>query len=127
MMRLFLKTTDNFLCATIQNAFRNTESDFKQKRLNFDLLKELKRFENKPLGCVIGLRSQFEARIKLHVKFVVGIFFVLIPTLFFGGIFYFVHINIALAIFATLLVTIFASSRLETLAEQYVQRRVAQL
>lgn len=127
MIRLFLKTTDNFLCATIQNAFRNTESDFKQKHQNFDLSKELKRFEEEPLGCVIGLQSQFETKIKLHVKLIMGIYFVLIPTLFFGGIFYFADINVALAIFATLLVAFLASSRLETLAEQYVQRRVAHL
>jgi len=127
MIQLFLKTTDNFLCTTIQNAFRNTESDFKQKHLNFDLSKELKSFEDEPLGCVIGLPSPFETKIKLRIKLIMGIFFVLIPILFFGGIFYFADIHFALAVFATLLVAMLASSRLETLAEQYVQGRVAHL
>jgi hypothetical protein len=127
MIRLFLKTTDNFLYSTIQNAFRITEDTFREKRMNFDLLKELKNFEDKPLGCVIGVNSQFETKIKLHIKLIMGIFFVFIPIVFFGGVFHFTHINFALAVFATFLVTILASSRLETLAEQYVKYRMAQL
>jgi len=127
MLRLFLKITDQFLYNIIQNAFRDTENAFRRNHLNFDIQEELKKFEDEPLGCVIGIHSKFETKIKLSIKLVVGFFFVLIPIIAFGGLFYVVNINILFAIFATLVVSILAASRLEELAKNYVEYRVAQL
>ncbi len=126
MLRLFLKITDKFLYSTIQNAFRDTENAFRRNHKSFNLQEELKKFEDEPLGCVIGIHSKFETKLKLHIKFIIGIFFVLVPTLAFSGVFYFLNINMAFAVFTTLLVSILASSRLEELAKNYVEYRVAQ-
>ncbi len=127
MLRLFLKITDQFLYSTIQNAFRDTENAFRRNHRSFDIQKELKKFEDEPLGCVIGIHSKFETKIKLNIKFIIGFFFVFIPIVAFSGVFYFVNINITFAIFTTLLVSILAASRLEELAKHYVEYRVAQL
>jgi len=127
MLRLFLKTTDQFLYSTIQNAFRDTENSFRRNHLSFDIQKELKKFQDEPLGCVIGIHSKFETKLKLNIKLIIGFFFVVIPTIAFSGLFYFININILFAIFTTLLVSFLAASRLEELANNYVEYRVAQL
>ncbi len=120
MLQIFLKFTDKFLYNTIQNAFR-------RNNLNFDIQEELTKFENEPLGCVIGIHSKFETKLKLSIKLMLGFFFVLIPTIAFAGVLYFLNINMMYAVFATLLITILASSRTEELAKRYVDYRVAQL
>jgi hypothetical protein len=126
MLQLFLKFTDKFLYNTIQNAFRDTENAFRRKHLNFDIKEELKKFEDEPLGCVIGIHSKFETKLKLSIKLVIGFFFVLVPIIVFSGVFYLANINILFAIFTTLVVSMLASSRLETLSKNYVDYRVAQ-
>jgi len=126
LIRLFLKITDKFLYTSIENAFRDTENAFRRNHLSFDILKELKKFKKEPLGCVIGLNSKFEIKLKLYLKLVIGFYFVFIPFLAFALLFYFLNINILFTVFTTLLISILASRRTEQLAKDYVEYRFTQ-
>ncbi len=126
MIRLFLKITDEFLYTSIENAFRDTENAFRRNHRSFDIVKELKNFENQPIGCMLGTNSKFEIKLKLYIKLVIGFYFVFIPFFAFAIVFYFLNINILFSVFTTLLVSILASRRTEQLAKRYVEYRFTQ-
>ena len=123
LIRLFLDTTDRFLCNSIKSAFANAEDGYKQKDLKVDLLKELRNFEESPLGCMIGLDSKFEASIKVKIKMVLGLFFVLIPVIGFSTISYILEIPQTYAYLATFVVAILVASRMDEISKRYVQTR----
>ena len=123
LIKLFLDTTDKFLCNSIKSAFSNAEDGYKQKEMEVDLLKELKNFEENPLGCMIGIDSKFEAGIKVKIKMVLGLFFVLIPVLGFSAVSYILEIPQAYAYLATFVVAILVASRMDEISRRYVQTR----
>jgi len=123
LIRLFLDTTDKFLCNSIKSAFANAEDGYKQKDVKVDLLKELRSFEENPLGCMIGLNSKFEANIKVKIKMVLGFFFVLIPVIGFSAISYIFEIPQTYAYLATFVVAILVASRMDEISKRYVQTR----
>jgi hypothetical protein len=123
LIKLFLDTTDTFLCNRIKETFNKTESQYRAEHKTLNIEKELKRFEENPLGCVIGIDSAFEAKVKLKIKLIVGIFFVLVPVVVFSLFSYLTHIDYAYAFLATLPVALFVSSRMERLSHRYVQTR----
>ncbi len=123
LIRLFLDTTDKFLCTSIKSAFENAEDGYKEKDLKVDLLKELKSFEENPLGCMIGLDSKFETSIKIKIKMVLGLFFVLIPVVAFSAISYILEIPQTYAYLATFLVAVLVASRMDEISKRYVQTR----
>jgi len=126
IVKPFLYTTDKFLCDRIKDVFSTTEEKFKNKDKKVNLQQELEHFEENPLGCVIGLDSQFETDIKLKIKLIVGIFFVFIPIVVFSLFTYITGITTAYAFLATLPVAFLVSSRMEELAKRYVRLRLAQ-
>ncbi len=123
MIKLFLHSTDRFICNRIKNVFEKTEAVFEQKHIPLDLNKELRKFEAEPLGCVIGKRDPFEKSVKLRIKLVIGFFFVLVPLTVFGLASYLSDINITFAVYATLIVAFLVANRVETLAKRYVEYR----
>ncbi|MEA3371359.1 MAG: hypothetical protein U9Q40_08455 [Campylobacterota bacterium] len=123
LIKLFLKTTDNFLFYSVKNAFEKAENRCQQEPIKIDVLKELKSFEENPLGCVIGVGSKFETNLKIKIKIVLGLFFVLIPVLGFGAISYFLTIPQTYAFIATFIVAILAASRMDEISRRYVQSR----
>ena len=125
LFNLWLNTTDKFLCDRIKNTFAKTENEYKRQHKEFNLEKELKHFEENPLGCVIGLKSDFETKIKLKIKLMVGLFFVLIPIAVFSLFSYFTHTDYSFAFLAALPVAVWVSSRMENLSKRYVHNRAA--
>ena len=123
LIKLFLNTTDKFLCNSIKSAFANAEDGYKQKEMKVDLMKELKSFEENPLGCMIGIDSKFEASIKVKIKMVLGLFFVLIPIVGFSAVSYILEIPQAYAYLATFIVAILVASRMDEISRRYVQTR----
>ena len=92
-----------------------------------ELLQELKNFEENPLGCVIGIGSKFETDLKVKIKIVLGLFFVLIPVLGFGALTYILTIPQTYAFIATFIVAMLAASRVDEISKRYVQTRSLEL
>ncbi|MEA2073003.1 MAG: hypothetical protein U9O86_05400 [Campylobacterota bacterium] len=124
MLKLFLNTTDNFLCYSIKKTFTKTENRYKKANLQIDLSKELKKFQDKPLGCVIGIDSTFETKIKLKIKFILGLFFVVVPLVIFSLFSYLAGISVTYGVVATLGVAWLVASRFDELSKRYVQTRM---
>ena len=127
MIKLFLNTTDKFLCDRVKSVFSKTESKLQQEYSREKLLQELEKFQENPLGCTIGIHSKFEKNVKMKIKFILGIFFVFIPLVVFSAFAYFTQIDISFALFATFAVAILVSSRMEEIAQRYVNFRKLEL
>ena len=123
LIKLFLNTTDKFLCSSVRNVFSKAENGYKQKDVKVDLMKELKSFEENPLGCMIGLNSKFEANIKVKIKMILGLFFVLVPVIGFSAVAYALNLPQESAFIATFLVAILVASRMDVISRRYVQTR----
>ena len=124
MIKVFLNTTDNFLCASIKSTFTKAESRYKKDNLQLDLKKELNNFQENPLGCMIGIDSKFETNIKLKIKLILGLFFVVAPLLVFSLFSYLADISPSYGFMATFGVAILVASRVEELSKRYVQTRM---
>lgn len=124
MIKVFLNTTDNFLCASIKSTFTRTESKYKKANLQLDLKQELNNFQENPLGCMIGIDSKFETNIKLKIKLILGLFFVVAPLLVFSLFSYLANISTSYGFLATFGVALLVASRVEELSKRYVQTRM---
>lgn len=123
MIKLFLNKTDNFLCSRVRNIFEKTEDGYQKKDVTFDLEQELKSFEENPLGCVIGINSKFETDVKIKIKLLLGLFFVLVPLIGFALVSYILNIEITYAFLLTFFVALLVASRMEEIAKRYSQTR----
>jgi len=124
MIKYFLNTTDNFLCSSIKTAFSKAENAYKIKNKEVDLLQELQNFSDSPLGCMIGIDSKFETNVKLKIKLILGLFFVIVPLLVFSTFSYALNIELTYGVLATLGVAILVASRFEELSKRYVGTRI---
>jgi hypothetical protein len=127
MLKLFLDTTDNFLCNSIKGSFTIAEKKYQQNNIQIDLLDELKKFQENPLGCMIGLNSKFEAMIKVKIKLILGFFFVIIPLLGFSIFSYVINLSLIYGFLMTFLVAILVASRMEEISKRYTQTRMLEL
>lgn len=127
MFKLFLDTTDSFLCNSIKGSFSIAEKKYQQKNIQIDLLDELKKFQENPLGCMIGLNSRFEAMIKIKIKLILGFFFVIIPLVGFSIFSYVINISLTYGFLMTFLVAILVASRMENISKRYTQARILEL
>jgi len=127
MLKLFLDTTDTFLCNRVKNIFEKVESSYTRKDPNVDVLLELEKLQENPLGCTIGNKDAFENSVKMKIKLIVGFFFVLIPLLGFGVLAHLSHLDYAYSVFMTLGVAFFVSMRLENIVKRYAQTRNLQV
>ncbi|MEN8302657.1 MAG: hypothetical protein ABFQ64_01130 [Campylobacterota bacterium] len=123
MIKQFLNFTDSFLFNSVSSAFKKAERGCAKEHRKVDLLQELKSFEENPLGCVIGVGSKFETDIKVKIKVILGLFFVLIPVVGFGAVSYFLTIPQTYAFIATFIVAMLAASRMDEISRRYVQSR----
>jgi hypothetical protein len=123
MLKLFLNTTDTFLCNRVKNIFEKVESSYMQKDPSVDVLLELEKLQDNPLGCTIGNKDAFENSVKMKIKLIVGFFFVLIPLLGFGILAHLSNLDYAYSVLMTLGVAFFVSMRLENIVKRYAQTR----
>ncbi len=122
-MKLFLSKTDDFLCKNVRNIFEKTESAYKSKGLEVNLMQELHNLEFNPIVCSLERSSNFEKNIKMKIKAVLGMFFVAIPLFAFVVVTYLLGIDYAYAFVLTFVVAILVSSRMDNIAQRYAQRR----
>jgi len=126
MLKLFLNTTDKFLCSNVKNIFEKTENIYIQNNTKVDIISELKKFQDDPLGCTIGNHSKFETTVKIKIKIILGIFFVLIPLLGFSFLAYIASVKLTYPFLLTLLVATLVASRMEEIVDRYVATRSPQ-
>jgi len=126
MLKLFLNTTDSFLCSNVKNIFEKVESGFTSEHKEFNITKELKNLENDPLGCTLGNHSNFETTVKIKIKLILGIFFVAIPLMGFAFLAYISSVAYTYAFVLTFVVAILVASRMEEIARRYVATRALQ-
>lgn len=124
VIKSFLNTTDNFLCMSIRNSFSVAEKQYERSNLQIDILRELKNFQENPLGCMIGVKSKFEVAIKVKIKFILAIFFVIIPLIGFSFVTYITDISETYAFLMTFVIAILVASRMEAISKRYVQTRM---
>jgi len=127
MIKKFFQTTDRFLCNRVKNIFEKTEQVYMEKEDNLDILQELQKLQANPLGCMIGNDSKFETAVKVKIKLVIGVFFVLIPLLGFNALLYIVNLPATYAFILTFFVAVLVASRVEEIANRYVQTRTLQV
>ena len=127
MIKSFINTTDNFLCNNVKSIFEKTEDGFKLKNRKVDIVQELKNFEYDPLISIMGESTKFEHSIKFKVKIMLGIFFVFLPLLGFIFITYLLDVEYTYAFVVTFIVAMLASTRMDTIASRYSQKRYASL
>ena len=123
MLKLFLSTTDNFLSKSVKTIFERTEKSFSQENKKVDILNELNKLKNDPLGCVLGHNSPFEASVKIQIKVILGIFFVILPLLGFSLLAYLSNIEMLYPVLLTLIVAYLVASRMDEIIDRYVNGR----
>lgn len=123
MLNYFLKTTDDFICTNMKKVFENLETNYKKKKIKINLYEELKNLEFDPFVNITHESSNFERSIKLKLKTIIGIFFVLIPLVALLVISYLVDIQYTYAFLITFIVAIFASDRTTKIASRYSKLR----
>ena len=123
MLKLFLNTTDNFLSKSVKTIFERTEKNFSKENKKIDILSELNKLKDDPLGCVLGNNSPFEASVKIQIKVILGIFFVIVPLLGFSILAYIANIQSLYPILLTLIVAYLVASRMDEIIDRYVNGR----
>ena len=125
MFNLWLTKTDDFLCSNVRNIFESLEDSYKNKDQKINLVHELRHLEIDPLVSIKSEASEFEKDVKLKLKVVVGIFFVLIPLISFTGLSHLMDIQYSYAFISTFAVAIFASTRMDKIASKYSTFRLS--
>jgi len=127
MLNLFLNTTDNFLFSSVKNIFEKTEKNYKKENRDFNLVQELQKFQAEPLGCMLGKHSKFEKNIKIQVKILLGLFFVLVPLVGFSVVSYILSLKLTYSFLLTFVVAILVASRMDEIAKRYTNTRATEL
>lgn len=123
MLKLFMSATDNFLCSNLKSIFEKTEQSYKDRRMNIDLFKELERLKLSALVSREGNSSHFEKSIKLKLKLLLGIFFVIVPLFSLILITYLLGLEYSYAFTLTFAVAILATVRMENIIHRYARKR----
>ena len=127
MFKLFLNTTDNFLCNNLRSIFEATENKYKSRSLKINLLKELENLEFNPIVGIQGMSSDFEKSIKLKLRLLMGVFFVAIPLLAFVVITYVFSLEYSYAFALTFVIALLATMRMEKIVHRYAQKRYSKV
>ena len=126
MLKLFLNTTDKFLCYNVKNIFEKVENGFQREHKEVDIAQELHNLEEDPLGCTLGNHSSFETTVKIKIKMILGIFFVMVPLLGFAFLAYISSVAYTYAFVLTFVIAILVASRMEVIVSRYVATRALQ-
>jgi hypothetical protein len=127
MYKLFLNTTDNFLCNNLKSIFEATEKKYRNRSLPINLLKELENLELNSLVSVKGMSSDFEKSIKSKLRLLMGVFFMAIPLFAFVLITYVFSLEYSYAFALTFVVALLATMRMEKIVHRYVQKRYSKV
>lgn len=125
MFNLWLSKTDDFLCSNVRNIFETLEDSYKNKDQKINLIHELRHLEIDPLVSVKSEASEFEKDVKLKLRVIIGIFFVLIPLISFIVLSHLIEIQYSYAFVSTFAVAVFASSRMDKIASKYSTFRMS--
>jgi len=123
LFNFWLERTDKFLCNNVKNSFEKVENSYKNREQNINLFEELDHLQSDPLVSVSMRSSKFEKDVKMKLKLVVGVFFVVIPLISFMLLSYMVEVPFTYAILATVAVAVFASIRMDKTAQKYSEFR----
>ena len=127
MIKLFFKTTDDFLYNVVQKTFEKIENGYKHRDIDINLETELKNFEFDPIIVTSGSNSNFEKDLKFKLKMILGVFFVITPfvgSAFISNIF---DLGCSYAAVFTFIVAMLAASRMDEIVRQYVEKRMDRL
>jgi len=127
IVKQWIRFTDAFVYGVIRKTFSVTEKRCAAAGCIRDVAKELERFAREPLACAIGSRSGFQTHVKLRIKAVLGLFFVVLPLSVFVAAAHIADVHFVYALFATVAVAFFGASRAEEMAERYAHERMTQL
>ena len=127
MIKLFLNTTDKFLCNSVKDIFEKTESCYKSKNINVDIVKELQNLEYDPIINDSERSSSFEKRVKFKIKMMLGIFFVAIPLFGFAFLSYMLSLEFTYAFVLTFFVAILATVRMDEIVMRYANIRYSKI
>ncbi len=127
MIKTFLNFTDNFLCDNLKSIVTKTENYYRTKGMNLDLAKELEKLDDNALVGISAHMSEFEKKVKLNIKVLMGIFFVAVPLLAFSTITYLLNVEYSYAFVLTFVVALFSNIRLENIVHRYTQLRYSTL
>ena len=119
MFNFLLKQTDNFICQNIKTIFEDLETKYEVKDKKINLIRELKNLELNPFVCPGYESSSFEKKIKLKLKSILGIFFVLIPLIAMLTVSYMLSIPYGYSFLMTLAIAIFAAFRTDKVATKF--------
>ena len=125
MFKLFMGTTDNFLCNNLKAIFEKTETKYKDRNLNFNLFKELESLKLNALVSKVENGSDFEKSIKSKLKILLGIYFVAIPFLAFILVTFIFSFAYDYAFILTFTVAILATVRMDSIIHKYAHYRCA--
>jgi len=125
MFKLFINTTDNFLCNNLKSIFEKAEKKYQNNSI--DLFTELKKLELNALVSREQNSSSFEKNVKLKLKILLGIFFVAIPLFAFVSFTYVLHAKYSYAFIFTFAIAVFATMRMEKIIHRYAQKRCSKL
>lgn len=123
MLNYFLKKTDDFICLNVKNIFENLETNYKEHDKKVNLFQELKNLEFDPFVNINKESSSFEKSIKLKLKIIIGMFFVLLPLIPLLLASYVTEVQYTYAFLFTFIVAIFASTRTTKIASRYSKFR----
>lgn len=123
MLKLFMNTTDNFLCNNLKSIFEKTEQSYKDRRMSIDLSKEFERLKLSALVSREGNSSHFEKSIKFKLKLLLGVFFVVVPLFSLILITYILGLEYSYAFTLTFAVAILGTIRMENIIHRYARKR----
>ena len=127
MFNLWLNKTDAFLCTNVRNIFETLEDNYKSNNQKVNLVHELRHLELDPLVSMKTESSKFEKALKLKLRLIVGIFFVLIPLVSFIILSHLMNLEYIYAFVSTFAVAIFASMRMDNIATKYSNFRLSMI
>ena len=127
MKNLFLTVTDSFLLNNLETIVDKAETNFHNKGLPVNLLNELDILDEDPLVCREGTCSAFMKSVKMNIKLLLGIFFVVVPLVAFSSITYLFNFDYSYAFILTFVIALFSSIRMENIVHQYTQLRLSTL
>ena len=127
MLKLFLNTTDNFLCNNLKSIFEKTEKKYQNSSMKINLFNELESLKFNSLVSREYRSSNFEKNVKFKLKILLGVFFVAIPLFAFISITYLFNAEYSYAFVLTFIVAVLATIRMEKIIHRYAQNRYSKL
>jgi hypothetical protein len=121
MINKLINTTDTFLCNNLKNIVKKAEEKCFLKGIRPNVLKELSKIDENLLVSRGAKTTDFEKRVKLDIKILLGIFFVVVPLFGFSLLSFILSIEYSYVFILTFAVAIFSTLRMENIVKKYTQ------